>query len=1157
MDDFVKNLIEEVKSQGVFDEFRFNCCLADVDTKPAYQNVRNRVETAVNDFLAKQRWTPDTNKVQLRERLRKHLLDSDVLEKGVDQIVDQVVNPKVATIFEPKIESIAYKYLGITPPPPPTSAPPPRPTLLPAPPLPPYAGHMNGSSLLNVQTSASLLPTDLEQISPDSDRGTVQSDGKDDSKEDDLPPGVDDRNFDDDTSPSFEPLSEDKPAASKDDLNNGSLNTMDSVNGASQASQLSQVSSDSRLTMASFSESVVDGRQPTPTSNSVELTPNMAANISEEAQMPKFSENSNDASGGDHCSRPLHFDIKQDAITFEGTERRNSVSENTNGGSQAMSIEEAIMSEVKANIEDASNASIEPATPRELEQSAPPSFHAFPMPQPPPTPPPPPQAPPPAPEEPPPAPKTPPPAPKTPPPAPELAAPEAAAPPAPQEPPPVPEVAPPAPESPPPEPETTELPRAPLIINESVSEAIAQELSPKENKIPEAESNGSEIVRQESPLAPTTATDKVEEVKEDVAVKLSPLDDFEAPKEDVTKSLSSQSKSNSKDKDKERDRRHHTSNSDDKQRRKSREPKDRDADRNRHKSQSKHSSSSSSKHSSSHSSSKHKSSSSSSAQKDKSSSSTSSSRSHRESSSSKRSASTSSSRHENSSSHKKHKSSSSSSRSDRDKERSKDGQSQSHRSHHSSSSSGTSSKKRDHERSRDRDRNKSTSSTNSTSAAPPVVQDDHNEIKAKLLKRRSSDSNDEGKPPPSSGGAAPLTPLPEPSTINEKADAPVQYGENSNGNTNGGSNGATDSAAILSMGSSVINVSDILQQSTTSFIELCAAGSGSQSKKDAEQVGKESEEKPVSETMETESTPTESEESAAKEEEQKLDEELVKVESVEKVENSPVEEVCKEADEISIDLKQMEQSPTDSEDSQIAEKEIAEETTTEEVSSLERPDSGDSQVAEEALTEEASSLETPATLDEKQEIAAESSEQSETPTETQTGDVLHFEQNTEEFKARLELINQLIPSMETLLNELSDSLPKELVDVRSLRQTKSKRRLNSGEVGHRDSAESESQESMRETTPPQSIDPSSSSSSGSPVKRLRRNEPKPSPTPSDGSINSKENEAIEKQELDGGVSAKRLSQKLCQQQRYTNDDLYKPRPVLSQRSRRRGLDAIL
>lgn len=240
---------------------------------------------------------------------------SEVLDKGVDQIVDQVVNPKVATIFEPKIESIVYKYLGITPPPPP-----PRPAgpLLPAPPLPSYAGHMNGSSLLRVETApGGLLPTDLEQISPDSDQATVKSDPKEESKDDDLPPGVDDeRNYDEDTSPSYEPLSEEKPTSSKE-MNNGLLNHSDSVNGVSQASQLSQVSSDSRLTIASSTESVAEAQQAPPANNRGELT----ANISEEAQMPKFSENSSDASvavGEDNGSRQLHFDIKQDAITFEG-----------------------------------------------------------------------------------------------------------------------------------------------------------------------------------------------------------------------------------------------------------------------------------------------------------------------------------------------------------------------------------------------------------------------------------------------------------------------------------------------------------------------------------------------------------------------------------------------------------------------------------------------------------------------------------------------------------------------------------------------------------------------------------------------------------------------------------------------------------------------
>lgn len=240
---------------------------------------------------------------------------SDVLNKGVDQIVDQVVNPKVATIFEPKIESIVYKYLGITPPPPPPA----RPTLLPAPPLPPFAGHMNGSSMLKVETATGtgLLPTDLEQISPDSDRATVKSDVKEESKEEDeLPPGVDDRNFDEDTSPSFEPLSEDKTESRKEDMNNGSINTSDSVNGVSQASQLSQVSSDSRLTIASSTESANDVQQAAVTkSNNTDQRVNMPANISEEAQMPKFSENSSDSTNESHH---LHFDIKQDAITFEG-----------------------------------------------------------------------------------------------------------------------------------------------------------------------------------------------------------------------------------------------------------------------------------------------------------------------------------------------------------------------------------------------------------------------------------------------------------------------------------------------------------------------------------------------------------------------------------------------------------------------------------------------------------------------------------------------------------------------------------------------------------------------------------------------------------------------------------------------------------------------
>lgn len=67
-------ILHEVKSQGVFDEFRKDS-MADVDTKPAYQNLRQRVESTVKKFLSEQQWTPDMNKNQLREKLRRHITE--------------------------------------------------------------------------------------------------------------------------------------------------------------------------------------------------------------------------------------------------------------------------------------------------------------------------------------------------------------------------------------------------------------------------------------------------------------------------------------------------------------------------------------------------------------------------------------------------------------------------------------------------------------------------------------------------------------------------------------------------------------------------------------------------------------------------------------------------------------------------------------------------------------------------------------------------------------------------------------------------------------------------------------------------------------------------------------------------------------------------
>ena len=109
---FIDQIVNQIKSQGTFDQWRREC-LADVDTKPAYQNLTFRVDSAVAAFLGKQRWRPDMVKNQVRENLRKHILELGLIDKGVDRIVQQVVQPKVLPIFHPEVENAIYNFLGI------------------------------------------------------------------------------------------------------------------------------------------------------------------------------------------------------------------------------------------------------------------------------------------------------------------------------------------------------------------------------------------------------------------------------------------------------------------------------------------------------------------------------------------------------------------------------------------------------------------------------------------------------------------------------------------------------------------------------------------------------------------------------------------------------------------------------------------------------------------------------------------------------------------------------------------------------------------------------------------------------------------------------------------------------------------------------------
>lgn len=97
------------------------------------------------------------------------------METGVERIVDQVVNPKINTVFLPIVEDVVYKYLGIE----------------------------KRQDLTNNVVTTDLLPKDLETVSPESENSTKHHDQKDNN--DTLNDSLNSK-IEDDESPPFEPL---------------------------------------------------------------------------------------------------------------------------------------------------------------------------------------------------------------------------------------------------------------------------------------------------------------------------------------------------------------------------------------------------------------------------------------------------------------------------------------------------------------------------------------------------------------------------------------------------------------------------------------------------------------------------------------------------------------------------------------------------------------------------------------------------------------------------------------------------------------------------------------------------------------------------------------------------------------------------------------
>lgn len=250
-----------------------------------------------------------------------NIVRAGFLDNGVSRIVDQVVEQKMDYI-QSKVEEILYKYVGKEQP------------------VKKGGDKQNGS--LEVDTSTLLLPADLEQVSPDSDKKSSCSvEIKEEIEEEII---EDDDDFE---SPAFEPIEPMKIEKSEiDNSHNSNLSEISGLTSQDSAENKLNDPTNNKNEKQDTALSQISSTQDNIPDNTETKDNTGAAAITgisgEEAQTgfeggPVKEEEQASIKEESKCQ----FDLNKDVIEFTGTERKSiTLDDSTNSGESEKTTQE-------------------------------------------------------------------------------------------------------------------------------------------------------------------------------------------------------------------------------------------------------------------------------------------------------------------------------------------------------------------------------------------------------------------------------------------------------------------------------------------------------------------------------------------------------------------------------------------------------------------------------------------------------------------------------------------------------------------------------------------------------------------------------------------------------------------------------------------------